>query len=218
MANPNSKTKQNEQERLRILSENERPYWERGIAVAGMDEVGRGPLAGPVVAACVILPPGLLIEGVNDSKKLSKKKLESLYVEITEKAAAFATGWVDEKTIDEINILNATKLAFKQAFENMSINCSDVFVDAVKGLDISAKQHPIIHGDALCYSIAAASIVAKVERDRFMVKMSELYPEYGFEKNVGYGTKQHLDALKNYGPCEIHRMSFLKKFLSQREN
>lgn len=217
MTNKPAKIKLSESERLYIMSENERPFWNRGIAVAGMDEVGRGPLAGPVVAACVILPPGLLIEGVNDSKKLSKKKLESLYIIIKENAVALATGWVDEKIIDEINILNATKLAFKRAYENMSHSCTDVFVDAVKGLDIDANQHPIIHGDALCYSIAAASIVAKVERDRFMIAMAEKYPEYGFDRNVGYGTKQHLDALKTHGVCPIHRRSFLKKFFADND-
>ncbi|MBR4435191.1 MAG: ribonuclease HII [Clostridia bacterium] len=217
MINKTSKTKHSESERLHIMSENERPFWERGIAVAGMDEVGRGPLAGPVVAACVILPPGLLIEGVNDSKKLSKKKLESLYSVIKGNAVAIGMGWVDEKIIDQINILNATKLVFKRAYENMAYPCSDVFIDAVKGLDIDANQHPIIHGDALCYSIAAASIVAKVERDRFMIAMAEKHPEYGFEKNVGYGTKQHLEALKAHGVCPIHRSSFLKKFFANND-
>lgn len=211
-----AKLKLPESERLLIMSQNERPYWERRIAVAGMDEVGRGPLAGPVVAACVMMPPYCLIEGVNDSKKLSKKKLELLHGIIIDKALAYGVGFVDEKTIDEINILQATKLAFKHAFESMlekGVFCGTVFVDAVKELDISADQHPIIHGDAVCYSIAAASIVAKVERDRFMVKMAEKYPQYGFEKNVGYGTKQHIEALKQYGSCEIHRRSFIKNFV-----
>lgn len=193
----------------------ERPYWDRGVAVAGMDEVGRGPLAGPVVAACVMLPPNTLIEGVNDSKKLSKKKLESLYKEITDKALAFGVGWVGQEVIDEINILNATKRAFAEAFRSMNADCGTVFIDAVRGLDIPAEQHSIIHGDALCYSIAAASIVAKVERDRFMIQMAEKYPEYGFEKNVGYGTAQHIAALKEYGPCPLHRASFIKNFASE---
>ena len=164
----------NEAERLEQMTQYERPFWERGIAVAGMDEVGRGPLAGPVVAACVILPPGLMIEGVNDSKKLTKKRMEKLYPLITGGAAAFGTGWVFQKEIDEINILQATKKAFAEAYRNALAHCpgdyvcSDVFVDAVKELDIPAVQHSLIHGDALCYSIAAASIVAKVERDRYM--------------------------------------------------
>lgn len=205
-----------EAERLLLMSKNERPFWEKGIAVAGMDEVGRGPLAGPVVAACVMMPPNCLIEGVNDSKKLSKKKLELLHGRITEAALAYGVAFVDEKTIDEINILQATKRAFKLAFEAMlekGVSCGTVFVDAVKGLDIDAEQYPLIHGDSLCYSIAAASIVAKVERDRFMVEMAQKYPEYGFERNVGYGTKQHIDALKQFGPCEIHRRSFIKNFV-----
>lgn len=206
-----------EAERLFLMSQNERPFWERGTAVAGMDEVGRGPLAGPVVAACVMMPPNCLIEGVNDSKKLSKKKLELLHDRIIESALAYGVAFVDEKTIDEINILQATKRAFKLAYQTMLDKgsfCDTVFVDAVKDLDIAADQHPLIHGDAVCYSIAAASIVAKIERDRFMVKMSEKYPQYGFEKNVGYGTKQHIDALKQFGPCEIHRRSFIKNFVS----
>ncbi len=209
------RTKHDESERLRLLSEYEHPYWEKGIAVAGMDEVGRGPLAGPVVAACVIMPPNILIEGVNDSKKLSKKKLQSLYKEITEKALAYGVGWVDEKTIDSINILQATKKAFRIAFEKAGerIGCDIVFVDAVKDLDIPAEQHPLIHGDAICYSIAAASIVAKVERDRFMIEAAKSYPEYGFENNVGYGTKQHIEALKRIGPCPLHRRTFIKNFI-----
>ena len=205
-----------ESERLLLMSLNERPFWEKGIAVAGMDEVGRGPLAGPVAAACVMMPPNCLIDGVNDSKKLSKKKLELLHDRITASALAYGVAFVDEKTIDEINILQATKLAFKLAFEAMlekSVSCGTVFVDAVKGLEINAEQHPLIHGDAICYSIAAASMVAKVERDRYMIKMAERYPEYGFERNVGYGTKQHIDALRHYGPCEIHRRSFIKNFV-----
>lgn len=205
-----------EAERLLLMSQNERPFWEKGIAVAGMDEVGRGPLAGPVVAACVMMPPNCLIEGINDSKKLSKKKLELLHGRITEAALAYGVAFVDEKTIDEINILRATKRAFKLAFEAMlekGVSCGSVFVDAVKGLDIDAEQYPLIHGDSLCYSIAAASIVAKVERDRFMIEMAQKYPEYGFERNVGYGTKQHIDALKQFGPCEIHRRSFIKNFV-----
>lgn len=205
-----------ESERLLLMSQNERPFWDNCVAVAGMDEVGRGPLAGPVVAACVMMPPNCLIDGVNDSKKLSKKKLELLHGLITEKALAYGVAFVDEKIIDEINILRATKRAFKIAFEGMlekGVCCSTVFVDAVKSLDIDAEQHPLIHGDAICYSIAAASIVAKVERDRFMVEMAQKYPEYGFENNVGYGTKQHIDALKQHGPCEIHRRSFIKNFV-----
>ena len=212
----------NEAERLEQMTQYERPFWERGIAVAGMDEVGRGPLAGPVVAACVILPPGFVTEGVNDSKKLTKKRMEKLYPLITGGATAFGTGWVFQKEIDEINILQATKKAFAEAYRNALAHCpgdyvcSDVFVDAVKDLDIPAVQHSLIHGDALCYSIAAASIVAKVERDRYMIAAAEKFPQYGFEKNVGYGTKQHMEALREFGPCELHRRSFIKRILAER--
>lgn len=200
-------------ERLAAMTKHEQPFWEQGIAVAGLDEVGRGPLAGPVVAACVVLPVNCLIEGVNDSKKLSEKKREKLYHEITDKALAYGVGWVWQDTIDEINILEATKCAFVQAYEKMNYSCENVFVDAVKNLDIPAKQYSLIHGDALCYSIAAASIIAKVERDRYMVEMSEKYPQYGFEKHKGYGTKQHIAALREFGACELHRNSFIKNFV-----
>ena len=170
----------------------------------------------------MILPPGFVTEGVNDSKKLTKKRMEKLYPLITGGAAAFGTGWVFQKEIDEINILQATKKAFAEAYRNALAHCpgdyvcSDVFVDAVKDLDIPAVQHSLIHGDALCYSIAAASIVAKVERDRYMIAAAEKFPQYGFEKNVGYGTKQHMDALREFGPCELHRRSFIKKILAER--
>ncbi|MCH5278519.1 MAG: ribonuclease HII [Christensenellaceae bacterium] len=202
-----------ERVRLEIMTKYERPFWDRGILVAGMDEVGRGPLAGPVVAACVILPADCLIEGVNDSKKLSEKKRERLYDEITKKAIAWSSGWVWQDTIDEINILQATKKAFVQAYSSMKYPCDHVFIDAVKELDIPSKQYPIVHGDALCYSIAAASIIAKVERDRYMVSMAKKHPQYGFEKNKGYGTKQHISALGEFGPCEIHRSTFIKNFI-----
>lgn len=190
--------------------------------VCGIDEAGRGPLAGPVCAAAVILPDGCIIEGVNDSKKLTEKKREQLFDVIKETAVAYSIATADEKEIDEINILQATKKAFAEAYRNALAHCpgdyvcSDVFVDAVKDLDIPAVQHSLIHGDALCYSIAAASIVAKVERDRYMIAAAEKFPQYGFEKNVGYGTKQHMDALREFGPCELHRRSFIKKILAER--
>lgn len=205
-----------EQERLFRITEFERPYWECGCSVAGMDEVGRGPLAGPVVVACVIMPSTPLIEGINDSKKVSERKREILYDKIKHNALAYGFGWVWQEKIDQINILEATRCAFVAAYEDMRISCEDVFVDAVKGLAIPAKQHPIIHGDELCYSIAAASILAKVERDRYMVSISEQYPQYGFERNKGYGTKQHIDALKRFGPCELHRRTFIEKIINQQ--
>ncbi len=202
-----------ERARLRELTKYERPFWESGRIVAGMDEVGRGPLAGPVVTACVILPSVPLIEGINDSKKLTELKREKLYDAICDKAIAIGFGWIWQQKIDEINILEATKLAFIDAYKGLELECEDVFVDAVKNLAIPAKQYPLIHGDAICYSIAAASILAKVERDRFMVEAAERFPQYGFEKNKGYGTKQHIEALRKYGPCELHRRSFIRKFV-----
>ena len=200
--------KRNEAERLFELTELERSFWAQSIYPAGMDEVGRGPLAGPVVAGFVILPAEPLIEHVNDSKKLTEKRRELLYPQIVELALAHGTGWVEPYLIDELNILNATKLAFKAAFENAG-GCAHVLVDAVKGLDIPAKQTALIHGDALSYLIAAASILAKVERDRYMIEQHEIYPMYGFDKNKGYGTAQHIAALREYGPCPLHRRSFI---------
>lgn len=202
-----------EQERLYALTQTERAFWARGVLPAGMDEVGRGPLAGPVVAAAVVLPPEPLIEFINDSKKLSAVKREKLAALIREEALAYGVGWVFQDEIDEINILNATKKAFRLAYHEMGFDCSDVLVDAVKGLDIPARQHPIVHGDALCYLIAAASIVAKVERDAYMIRMHEQYPQYGFDQNKGYGTARHIAALREYGPCPLHRKSFISGIL-----
>lgn len=203
----------NEQERLFELTKYERELWELGSTVCGMDEVGRGPLAGPVVTCCVIMPGEGLIEGVNDSKKLSEKKREMLYDRILDSALAVGFGTCDEKVIDGINILNATKRAFCEAYFNMGRPADAALVDAVKGLEIPCRQIPIIHGDALSYSIACASILAKVKRDRFMTEMDELYPGYGFSKNKGYGTADHIKALRELGPCPIHRMSFIKNFI-----
>lgn len=177
--------------------------------VAGVDEVGRGPLAGPVCVACVIMPLDDIIDGIDDSKKLSEKKREMLFDKIMQKAIACQIEYVDEKTIDKINILEATKLAMKRAIENMGIMPDIVLVDAVKNLDVNVPTLPIIHGDALSYSIGAASIVAKVSRDRLMCELAKKYPEYGFEKHKGYGTKQHIEAIKKYGVLDIHRKSFL---------
>lgn len=209
--------KRNEQERLFELTRYERELWEEGIVVCGMDEVGRGPLAGPVVTCCIVMPKEPLIEGVNDSKKLSEKKRESLYDKIREQALAIGFGVCDEKTIDELNILNATKRAFAEAYRNMGIVCGAALIDAVDGLDIPCRSIPIIHGDALSYSIACASIMAKVKRDRFMSEMDEVYPSYGFAKNKGYGTAEHIKALKELGPCPIHRRSFIKNFISDEK-
>lgn len=181
--------------------------------IGGIDEAGRGPLAGPVVVAGVIMLLGEsdLIDGVNDSKKLSAKKRDKLYDEILAKAIDVQVAVVDNKTIDEINILNATKQGMLQCIEGFSeVDC--VLIDAVK-LDTSVRTLSIVHGDALSYSIAAASIVAKVTRDRMMEEFDKSYPQYGFAKHKGYGTAAHIAALKQYGPCPIHRRSFIGHFV-----
>ncbi|MDO4564590.1 MAG: ribonuclease HII [Clostridia bacterium] len=207
-------TRVSERERLYQLSSTDRELWSReGVLLAGMDEVGRGPLAGPVTAACVVMPPEPLLEYINDSKKVSEKRREALHARIIETALAYSIAWVEPSVIDEINILEATRLAFTRAFLNVQAPVTDVFIDALTGLELPARQHILIHGDALSYSIAAASILAKVERDRYMCEQDELYPEYGFKKNKGYGTAEHIAALKKYGPCPIHRLSFIKKFV-----
>lgn len=183
------------------------------VLIAGVDEVGRGPLAGPVVCACVIMPMDKdnIIEGINDSKKLSEKKREELYDKILEKAICYSIQEVSEKVIDEINILEATKLCMTKCIKALEIEPEIVLVDALK-LPIDIKQEAVIHGDALSYNIASASIIAKVYRDRKMKELAKTYPEYGFEKHKGYGTKAHIDALKKYGACPIHRTTFIKNF------
>lgn len=180
--------------------------------IAGMDEAGRGPLAGPVTAACCIMDLTDIIDGVDDSKKLTEKKRELLFDRIKEKAICHSIISVDENVIDEINILNATKKAMTEAVNSLFPFPQYLLVDAVKH-DFGVPYKAIIHGDALSYSIAAASILAKVSRDRLMSEYAEKYPEYGFDKHKGYGTKAHIEAIKKYGPCPIHRMSFIKNFL-----
>lgn len=203
-----------EEERLKILSETDRAYWEQdGVVLAGMDEVGRGPLAGPVVVCCAVMPQEPLVHYVNDSKKLSEKRRESIFDELCGTALAYSLAWIGPQIIDEINILEATKRGFEQAYATIGIPVTDVLIDALTGLKISARQHPLIHGDALSYSIAAASILAKVSRDRYMAEQDKLYPQYGFARNKGYGTAEHIEALKKYGPCPIHRHSFIGKFI-----
>lgn len=179
--------------------------------IAGIDEAGRGPLAGPLVCACVIMPKTDLIEDVDDSKKLSAKKRECLFDKITEKAIAYSIIEIDEKTIDEINILNATKLGMKKALEELSVVPELVLTDAVR-IETDIQQQNIIHGDGLSYNIAAASILAKVYRDRLMQRLSISYPQYLFAQHKGYGTKQHIENLKKYGPCPHHRKTFIKNF------
>ncbi|MBR2496062.1 MAG: ribonuclease HII [Clostridia bacterium] len=180
--------------------------------IAGVDEAGRGPLAGPVVSACVIMPLDDIIEGVDDSKKLSEKKRDLLFDKIVEKAIAYKISVVSEKVIDEINILNATKMSMKECIEGMEIKPDIVLVDAVK-LEMEVPCVPIIHGDALSYSIAAASILAKVSRDRIMQEYDKVYPQYLFAKHKGYGTKMHIEAIKEHGSCEIHRKTFITRFI-----
>ena len=200
--------------RLRELTKIDRTYWDRpDVVLAGMDEVGRGPLAGPVVVGCVVMPPEPLLPYVNDSKKLSEKRREALYEQILTTSLAHSTAWVGPEVIDEINILEATRRGFAQAFANIGVPVTDVLIDALQGLDISARQHPLIHGDALTYSIGAASILAKVARDRYMIEQDALYPQYGFARNKGYGTAEHIAALREYGPCPIHRRSFIGHFV-----
>ena len=180
--------------------------------ICGVDEVGRGPLAGPVTCAAVIMPLDDLIDGVNDSKKVSKNKREKLYDIIMQKAVAVSVKSYSHELIDEMNILNATKACMADAINSLSVSPDIVIVDALT-LDIPYKTFGIIHGDALSYSIAAASIVAKVTRDRFMTEMAEKYPEYDFEHNMGYGTAKHIAALKEFGKTPIHRNSFLKNII-----
>ena len=191
------------QERLNELIQTDLPLWESGVVFAGMDEAGRGPLMGNVVAACVVMPREPLLLYVDDSKKLSEKRREQVFEEIQKTALYIGVGEASPEEIDEINILNATKNAMRRAAEQVP---AELFlIDALEGLGL--------HGDALCYSIAAASIIAKVTRDRQMAEWDRLYPEYGFARNKGYGTKEHIEALKRLGPCPAHRKSFIGKFV-----
>lgn len=205
-----------EQELLRQekMKETEKRLQKEGYKlIAGVDEAGRGPLAGPVYAAAVILPQDIRLDGINDSKKLSPKKREELFYEITEKAVCYSIFSVDEKKIDEINILNATHMAMNGAVNSLSKKPDYVIIDgnSIKGMN--TPHETIVKGDAKSISIASASILAKVARDRYITKMAEVYPEYGFEKHKGYGTKEHTDAILKYGVCPIHRKTFLKKIL-----
>ncbi len=210
--------KEKEIERLKVLKEEETKLYSGNIEyICGIDEAGRGPLAGPVVVGAVIMPKDSFIEGVNDSKKVSEKKREKLYDEITENAIAWSVGIVDQKTIDEINILNATKLALKKALEGLSQRPDIIMVDALDKMDtLGIPYISVIKGDAKIYSIAAASIVAKVTRDRIMREWDEVYPQYGFAKHKGYGTADHIKAIKENGPCMIHRESFIKYFINKK--
>ncbi len=184
-------------------------------AVCGIDEAGRGPLAGPVYAAAVILPDGLEIPGLNDSKKLTEKKREALFDEICQKAVAYGIGCASEQEIDEINILQATYLAMRRAVEQLSVPADYALVDGNRMPPLAIPGETVVKGDAKSASIAAASILAKVSRDRVMLLMDPVYPQYQFAKHKGYGTKVHREALLTYGPCPIHRKTFLTKILGQ---
>ena len=209
-------TKEEERERIIKLWEPEKNAITNGFSnVAGVDEAGRGPLAGPVFAAAVILPEGEIIEGINDSKKLTPKKRDEIYDIICEKAIAWASASVDEETIDKINILNATYLAMQEAVNKLKPKPDYVLIDGNRAPKLDVPCETLVKGDSKSISIAAASIIAKVERDRYITKMAEIYPEYGFEQHKGYGTKMHNDAILKYGPSPIHRKSFLKKLLGE---
>ena len=182
--------------------------------IAGMDEAGRGPLAGPVCVAIAIMPleKDKIIEGINDSKKLSEKKREALFEKIINTAISYHIEFVDEKTIDNINILNATKLGMHKCINSIDVRPYMVLIDAVK-LDTDIPTKSIIKGDALSYNIACASILAKVSRDRYILSLDEKYPMYNFKKHKGYGTKEHIENLKKYGPCPVHRKTFIGHFV-----
>ncbi len=186
--------------------------------ICGVDEAGRGPLAGPVCAAAVIFPQGVVVEGVNDSKKLTEKKREELFEQIKEKATAYCVAWASVEEIETINILNAAMLAMQRAVEGLQEKADFALIDGNKKPFLMIPCEAIVKGDSLSHSIAAASILAKVSRDRLMKEMAEKYPEYGFEKHKGYGTKLHTEKLLEYGMCEIHRPSFLKKILGDNHD
>lgn len=195
----------------------EQAHFEKGVKIiCGVDEAGRGPLAGPVCAAAVILPPNAEIPGLNDSKKLSDKKRRELYPVIKEKAIAYGIAFADHSEIDEINILQATYLAMERATSQLSVKPDLALIDGNRAKDFGIPVETVVHGDSLSASIAAASVLAKVTRDDYMLQMAEQYPGYAFEIHKGYGTKAHYAALTQYGPCPIHRMTFLKKFYGEK--
>ena len=182
--------------------------------ICGIDEAGRGPLAGPVVVASVIMPKDSMIEGVNDSKKVSEKKREKLYDEIIENAISYSVGIVDQNEIDRVNILNATKAGLTESIRGLKVKPDIILVDALTGIDTCGiPYHSIVKGDAKLYSIAAASIIAKVTRDRIMRQWHEVYPQYNFIQHKGYGTAAHIAAIKEYGLCPLHRRSFVKNIV-----
>ena len=207
--------KEKEIERLTNLKSMEKELYDKGFEhICGIDEAGRGPLAGPVVIAGVIMPKDSMIEGVNDSKKVSEKKREKLYDLILEEAISYAVAIIGQDVIDEINILNATKQGVTKVVEELDVKPNLILVDALTHINTKGIPYDsIIKGDAKCYNIAAASIIAKVTRDRIMREWDEIYPQYGFINHKGYGTAKHIEALKEYGPCPIHRRTFIKNFV-----
>ena len=217
--------KEKELERLTEIKKIEEELYINGTkSIAGIDEAGRGPLAGPVVVACVVMPRNSMIEGVNDSKKVSEKKREKLYEEITKEALGYGVGIISQEEIDKVNILNATKEGLTLAIKNLEKDLQEknrdfqkpeiILVDALTKIDTDhIPYRSIIKGDSKSYSIAAASIIAKVTRDRIMRQWDEVYPMYGFEKHKGYGTAAHIAAIKEYGLCPLHRRSFVKNIV-----
>lgn len=208
--------KERELDRLTKLKEMENNLYSKGMNyICGIDEAGRGPLAGPVVVASVIMPKDSMIEGVNDSKKISESKREMLYEKIIEEAVSYGVAIIDQKEIDELNILNATKKALTTSLKELKVRPDIILVDALDRIDtLQIPYQSIIKGDAKAYSIAAASIIAKVTRDRIMRQWDEIYPQYGFERHKGYGTAAHIAAIKEYGICPLHRLSYVKNFIS----
>ena len=209
--------KEKEEQRLNELKEIDKSYFKEGYNyICGIDEAGRGPLAGPVVVAAVIMPKDSMIEGVNDSKKVSEKKREKLYELIIEEAISYSVGIVDQNEIDRINILNATKAGLTEAVRTLKVKPELILVDALTNIDTCGVPYQsIIKADAKSYSIAAASIIAKVTRDRIMREWDKVYPQYGFEKHKGYGTAAHISAIKENGLCPLHRLSFVKNIINK---
>lgn len=209
--------KEKEEQRLNELKEIDKSYFKEGYNyICGIDEAGRGPLAGPVVVAAVIMPKDSMIEGVNDSKKVSEKKREKLYELIIEEAISYSVGIVGQNEIDRINILNATKAGLTEAVRTLKVKPELILVDALTNIDTCGVPYKsIIKGDAKSYSIAAASIIAKVTRDRIMREWDKVYPQYGFEKHKGYGTAAHISAIKENGLCPLHRLSFVKNIINK---
>lgn len=209
--------KEKEEERLKELKKMEEDIHEKGFKyICGIDEAGRGPLAGPVVVAAAIMPRESFIEGVNDSKKISEKKRELLYEQIIKEAVSYSVAIVDQNEIDRVNILEATKGGLNECIKNLEVKPDLILVDALEKIDTCGIPYDsIIKGDAKCYSIAAASIIAKVTRDRIMRQWAEVYPQYGFEKHKGYGTAAHMAAIREHGPCILHRKTFIKNIVKK---